>query len=143
MSIESDYEPKYVKSLDDVPLSGPDDYSPEDKRKALFSAETELELDVNGGDQIPAEQVTDSHRLAAINYATHDLTHAAADSSSPTLGDMSSGGTATQYASKYMETYNNLVDKILSTDEGSDSRNFSVSVNNGTVPKGSTTHTSK
>lgn len=144
MPIGTDYEPEYVQSLDDVPISGPDEYEVEAKRKALFHAETQLELDVNEGDPIPQDQVVDSHRLAAVNLATHVLTHAAEDPKNVTLGDMADGGgTITEYSSRYLEAYNQLVDRMVSSGvAGSQSDNFAVVVNNGTVGDNATTRTS-
>lgn len=140
MPVEEDYEPKYA-DLSDVPVSGPDDYSPENKRKALFHAETELELDVNEGSSIATDNVTNYHQLAVMNLATHVLTHAAEDPSSITLGDMADGGgTITQYSSRYLDAYNSLVDKIGSTGQGR-SDNFAVFVNNDNVGDDETTHT--
>lgn len=130
MSIETDYEPKYI-DLEDVPLSGPDDYSSEDKRKAIYQAETKLELDVNSGEAIQQSEVIEAHRAAVMNYATHVLTHSAEDPSDVTLGDMQDGGgTITDYSSDYLQHYHDLVDQINSSGVGSSNYgNFSVAVN--------------
>jgi hypothetical protein len=132
MSIETEYDPEYV-GLEDVPISGPDTYSVEEKRKALFHAETSLELDVNGGQEIPQVEVIDAHRSAIMNLATHVLTHAAEENSDVTLGDMQSGGgNITEYSSRYLEEYNRLVQKINQSGAGSsDYGNFSMAVNTG------------
>lgn len=138
-----DYVPKYIDSLEDLPISGPDDYDPPRKRKALFHAESEFQLDVNEGDEISSSNLTDAHSVAVLNLATHILTHAAEEPSDVTLGDMTSGGgTITEYSSEYLERYNRLVDKILQTGHGnSKSDNSAVFVNNGKVGKNQTTHT--
>lgn len=130
MPVETDYKPKYV-TLDDVPISGPDrGYEAQDKRKALFHAETSLELDVNGGKEIT--NVLNAHQTAVMNLATHVLTHAAEEPGDVTLGDMQSGGgTITEYSSRYLEEYERLVDSILSSGTSDDSDNFSVAVNTG------------
>jgi len=130
MSVETDYQPKYVE-LEDVPLSGPDDYSSESKRKALFHAESSLELDVNNGDPIPPTEVSNSHKSAVINLATHVLTHAAEEPSDVTIGDMQSGGgTATEYSSRYLEEYQRIVDGLIESGAG-DHGNFTIAVNSG------------
>lgn len=130
MSIETNYEPKYI-TLDDVPISGPDDYTMEEKRRAIFSAESELELDVNGGERIPERELLDGHRTAVMNHATHTLTHAAQDPADVTIGDMASGDTGGgEYSSRYLENYREIVDKLTSVTEGS-SRVFSTAVNVG------------
>jgi len=130
MSIETDYEPVYV-GLEDIPLSGPDDYAGEAKRKALFHAESSLELDVNNGEQFEQNEVTNSHKSAVINLATHVLTHAAEEPSDVTIGDMQSGGgTATEYSSRYLEEYQRIVDGLVESGSGGHG-NFSIAVNTG------------
>jgi len=134
MSLETDYQPKYV-TLEDVPLSGPDDYSTASKRKALFHAEASLELDVNNGEVIQPAEVSNSHKSAVINLATHVLTHAAEEPSDVTIGDMQSGGgTITEYSSRYLEEYKRIVDALIESGSGGHG-NFTVAVNSG---KGST-----
>jgi len=131
MALEDDYQPRYV-SLDDVPIAGPDvGYSVSDKRKAIFEAETSLELDVNDGDRIPKGQVTNAHKLAVLNLATHVLGEGAADPSSPTLGDMANGETTRDYADQYLEKYNKYVDKILETDSSADTGHSWASAGGG------------
>lgn len=131
MSIETEYDPIYVDSLDDIPISGPDNYTPEQKRKSLFHAETRLELDINSGTEIPSDEVTDSHRIAVMNLATHVLTHAAEDPSDVTLGDMSSGGgTITEYSSRYLDEYERIVEQLNESGSGSsDYGNYTLTVN--------------
>jgi hypothetical protein len=133
MPIEDDYEPKYLDSLDDVPISGPDDYSPSEKRQAIYHAESSLELDVNSGEEIDQSNVVSAHRAAVMNLATHVLTHAAEDPADVTLGDMSdSGGTITEYSSRYLDEYLRLIDRITESGVGgSTSGNFSTAVNSG------------
>lgn len=142
MPIGEDYSPTYIDSLEDLPVSGPDDYSPGEKRKALFNAEPEFELDVNEGEEISSDEVTDTHRVAVLNLATHKLTGAAEGPSDVTLGDMADGGGAiNEYSSQFLETYERLVDKILKTGHGnSSSDNHATFVNNGLVDSDSTTH---
>lgn len=130
MSVETDYNPQYVE-LDDVPISGPDDYKPEEKRKALFHAESSLELDVNNGKTIQKEDLTNSHRSAVMNLATHVLTHAAEEPSDVTIGDMQDGGsTITEYSSRYLEEYQRIVDGLVESGAGGHG-NFSIAVNTG------------
>lgn len=147
MAVAEEYDPIYV-DLDDIPIAGPgvdDDaeYSEASKRKALFQAESELEIDVNGGEQIASDSVLDIHKVAVMNLGTHILTHAAEDPSDVTLGDMAAGGgQITEYSSTYRDTYDNLVDKINSSGVGgADSSNFAVIVNNGKVGDDATTYT--
>jgi hypothetical protein len=130
MSVETDYDPKYVE-LEDIPLSGPDDYSSEAKRKALFHAESSLELDANNGEEIQPGDLTNSHKSAVINLATHVLTHAAEEPSDVTIGDMQSGGgTATEYSSRYLDEYKRIIEALVESGSGGHG-NFSVAVNSG------------
>jgi hypothetical protein len=129
--IESTYQPKYV-TLDDVPITGPDEYTDGEKRLALFKAESRLELDVNGGEVIPQDERIDAHRSAVMDLGTHVLTHGANDPSDVTLGDMADGGQASnEYSSRFLESYNETVDVLLDTSAGSDAGNYSTAVNTG------------
>lgn len=130
MSVETEYQPVYV-DLDDIPLSGPDDYAVEEKRKALFHAESSMELDVNNGDSVKPEDVSNSHKSAVMNLATHVLTHAAEEPSDVTIGDMQdSGGTITEYSSRYLEEYQRIVKALRQSGSGGHG-NYSVAVNTG------------
>ena len=130
MSVETNYEPQYV-DLDDIPLSGPDEYSRSEKRKALFHAEASMELDVNNGTAIPSDDLSNSHKSAVMNLATHVLTHAAEEPSDVTLGDMQSGGgTVTEYSSRYLDEYQRIVESLIESGAG-DHGNFSIAVNTG------------
>lgn len=130
MSVQSNYDPRYV-SLEDVPLSGPDDYDSTRKRKALFHAESSMELDVGDGTPIEDDEVTNAHRSAVMNLATHVLTHAAEEPSDVTIGDMDSGGgTVTDYSSRYLEEYQRLAESLRDAGAGGHG-NFSVASNTG------------
>ena len=130
MPVETDYTPLYV-DLEDVPLSGPDSYAVEEKRKALFHAESSLELDTNNGDPIKDEDLTNSHKSAVMNLATHVLTHAAEEPSDVTIGDMQDGGgTITEYSSRYLEEYQRIVESIRDSGSGGHG-NFAIAVNTG------------
>lgn len=128
--VASNYDPKYV-SLDDIPVSGPDTYDVEGKRKALFQAESSLELDVNNGEQIEDRNLLTGHQSAVMYLATHVLTHAAEEPGDVTLGDMADdGGQITNYSSRYLEEYNRLVDQLDAISGGS-ADNYSIAVNTG------------
>jgi len=123
-----EYEPKYVH-IEDVPISGPDEYSQTQKRKAIFGGESAIELDLYDGSEIPSDEITNAHIEAILNYATHRLTHAAEEPSDVTLGDMlSGGGTITEYSSRYLETYNDIIDQLEESGAGGHG-NFSIAVN--------------
>lgn len=133
MAVETEYTPKYVE-LEDVPLSGPDEYESTQKRLALFHAEGSLELDVNNGEVIGDNELLQAHRSAVMNLATHVLTHAAEDPSDVTLGDMADGGgTITEYSSRYLDEYNRIVDNLIDSGSGGHG-NFSKSINTRDTP---------
>lgn len=130
MPIENDYRPRYVE-LEDVPVAGPDDYTDSEKRLALHSAESELDLDVNGGDPIPSSDLVEAHETAVVNLATHYLTHAAEEPSDVTLGDMADGGgQVNSYSSQYLDTYLRIIEKLKDAGKASGpDGGHSVSVN--------------
>jgi hypothetical protein len=129
MPIEDSYTPRYVEDLDDVPVTGPDDYSDSDKRLALYHAEARLELDVNEGKQIDQSNVIEAHRSAAAYLTTHILTHAAEEPSDITLGDMYRTDTS-DYSSHFEDTYLELVENLQESGAGGHG-NFTQSVNPG------------
>ncbi len=142
----NNYTPEYV-DLDDVPISGPGSdpnennstsdtsnvlnptevtsnaqYTDVEKRKALFYAETRLEADVNDGRTI--QDVTNMHKAAVMNLATHVLTHAGEDPASVSLGDITDSGSAiNDYASRYLEDYESMVELIRESDAESGGNN--------------------
>lgn len=107
------YSPKYV-NLDDVPVRQvPDDYDKQEKEDALEFAETSLELDVFGGQEIP-EDDRDSMVSAAVKQkATCELVKGTEDPTSTKLGDLSDDGTTkTDYANSFCNRYDEIVEKI-------------------------------
>ncbi len=106
------YTPKYV-TTSDVPIEVPDDYSESEKRTALFNAEADLELDLNGGDEIPQNEITQSHVKAVVNLATYHLVRPAVSPDDVTLGDLGDGGDQREaHAEQYVETYEREIQKI-------------------------------
>lgn len=131
MSVDpATYQPTYV-SLSAVPIQEEDVYSETDKREALFNAESELELDVNDGLEIPEEERATAHRNAVLNLATYHLTKGAIAPNNATLGDMADGGgQAKEHANTYLDTYERIIDGIQhADDEQGGSKHASVSVN--------------
>lgn len=124
------YTPKYV-SVGSVPLVEDESYTDAKKREALFSAESELEMDVNDGFEVPDDELTTAHENAVLNLATHKLTKGAVSPSNTTLGDMADGGDqAKRHAETYLDAYERIIDAIQHSDEQHGAtRNTSVSVN--------------
>jgi len=106
------YDPKYVE-ISDVPIEVDDVYDEKDKRTALFNAEADLELDLNGGEQISQDEITQSHVKAVVNLATYHLVRPAVSPNDVTLGDLEDGGDQREaHAEQYVETYEREIQKI-------------------------------
>ena len=107
-----EYEPIYAEP-DAIPIEIEDSYSLEDKREALFHAEQRLEVDRNGGLEIPPEDFSGIHLSALLNLATYHLTRGATSNQDVTLGDLDDGGEQTErHAEQYKETYEELIDRL-------------------------------
>ena len=75
----AEYEPRYV-NISDVPIGNATEGIGEtDKRLALKEAEGQLETDVNGGEQISDEHVSNAHWGAVRNLVSFVLYHPAVD----------------------------------------------------------------
>lgn len=117
MQNPSQYDPRYVQ-LEAIPLVEERTYTDTEKREALFSAESELDLDTNNGRQLEDDEVTQSHLNAVVNLGTYYLTKSQVTPESTTLGDMSdeSSEAANTHAEKYFETYQRIVEGINDAD---------------------------
>jgi len=107
------YTPKYI-SLDDVPVRQvPDDYDDREKKDAIETAETSIELDVYDGETVPQADRT-QHVLNAIKQkATCELVKGSEDPTSTRLGDLTDDGTTkSDYANTFCQTYDQMVEKI-------------------------------
>lgn len=107
------YSPRYV-NRQDVPVQIPDDYSEREKNMALEIAESSIDLDLNDGEQLPAEKVTTLVKSAIKQKATCELAKGAEDPNSTQLGDLSNDGTnKSDYAQTFCDRYDEMVAKIL------------------------------
>ena len=126
----SGYTPKYG-SPDEIPLTGPGspgtpdeishDFTLVEKQRALRIAETRLEADVNGGDEITAP--TDTEAAAAEAYASYVLVFGPESPQSIRAGEFADAGDARNaYAEKYKQMYDELVGALTGggTDGGGD-----------------------
>lgn len=111
------YTPKYV-DIDDVPISSvPDDYSPEEKREALQFAEGKLEMDINDGNRIIANELVQPMKVAIKYLSTYQLTLGAEHVDNMALSDLDDdGSTKTEYANEYLRMYHELVSGISDSD---------------------------
>lgn len=131
MAIEDSYTSQYGVDFDDMPVSGPDDFTLSEKRRALFEAESQLELDVNNNEQIKQDDLTNAHTSAILNYATFKLTSQAESPSDVTLGDLVDGGDQIdQYSQQFLDSYKNIVDDIRESGGGRHG-NSTISANRG------------
>lgn len=128
------YTPVYVNE-GEIPTEGPDPYSKDEKRAALYRAEPEFEHDVADGEPIPNSKVNDMHRSAVSYLGTYYLVRSARSPDDATLGDMADPGQSrNSYADSMLEDYQRLIDKIRNV--GSDGAetgygsNVSIAVNN-------------
>jgi len=122
---QSEYDPKYHDSLDEIPLSGPQeefDDDPEAKAKAVKAGEAMLEAEANGGAKFRNHEAI--HSLAVNGFATHILTGGANAPQSMKLGDLGDHGyRITQHAKSYLDIYEMARDAIIEApdDEGDNS----------------------
>lgn len=138
--LPTEYEPKYV-ALESVPIEIADEYSIEQKREALFQAESALEADRTGGWEIPDEDLIPLHQSAVANLATYHLARSATNNSDVTLGDLDDGGDEKMdHANQYVATYERHLKRLAERgSEGQTGTYFgtsgdagrSISVNNG------------
>lgn len=127
-----EYEPKYV-STEHIPIEIEEHYDLEEKREALFQAETRLEIDRNGGVELPEDELTPTHYAAVQNLATYHLTRSATSNDDVTLGDLDDGGEQTErHAQQYKDTYFELIEQLAeSGPDGQSGTYFGVSGKDG------------
>lgn len=114
----TNYTPIYV-DVEDIPVAGEDQYRYEEKVRALFQAEARFEMDVNGGREIPGADLSRLHVAAVLALGTYNLVRGARSPSEPTLGDLEDDGNDREdYAERFLEDYNSLVDTLANNDDG-------------------------
>lgn len=115
------YSPKYV-SLSDIPVQIPDDYSNAEKADALEVAESAIEADLNEGRTIDQSDVSALIEAAIRQKGTCELAKGSEHPDDTALGDLSdTGDTKVDYAHEaFCDEYDELVDKILGTEEWAD-----------------------
>ncbi len=112
MDVPSEYTPTYIP-LEALPIAIEEEYSAENKREALYQAEGKFELDRNGGEQIPTEDLTSVHKTAVANLATYHLVRGAVGNSDVTLGDLGDDGDQREnHAEQFLEVYNEALDAL-------------------------------
>lgn len=105
--------PKYLDSVEEVPASGPDPYSPTAKGRAIRDAEAMLEGDVNDGNEFDPAEIEPIHKAAIVYYATHRLAIDPKSPDSATMGSMADDGAGRMdYADRFLELYDRTVNSI-------------------------------
>lgn len=130
MAYDSESDLKYISSLGDIPLSGPDAWSNDKdaKLKAAEAAESLLEARVNGGQEISS--VESIHRTAANAYASYILLSGVEHPNSAQSGDFYSGSNedVAEVASEMKNIWEDNIAAIQQAehDEGTGSATVSV-----------------
>ena len=119
------YSPRYL-SVDDVPLTGPDEWSNDEKLARIEDAEAQLEADVNDGTPIPDSERERIHGLAVNAYATYLLATGPKAPDSMLAGDFQDEGSEREgYAEHLLRTYKRTKNSILAADEDSSDKDSS------------------
>lgn len=116
MPYDAESDLKYIDSLDDIPLSGPDPWEQGEKLKAAESAESLLEARANNGRPITA--VESIHRTAANAYASYILLSGAEHPNAAQSGDFYSGSNedVAELASEMRNIWQDALTGILEAD---------------------------
>lgn len=115
----SESDLKYIETLTEIPLSGPDEFIDEEKLEAAEFGESKLEADVNSGNRIIDEQVTHLHEKAATAWASYILFSGGESPTSALSGDLVEGSSsdAMEFAREMKSIYKETISSILKTDE--------------------------
>ena len=122
------YDPKYIDSLDDIPLSGPDPWSDPDKSGPAQPAACLLEARINDGREIADPETI--HATAANAYASYILLSGIEHPNSAQSGDFYSGSNedVAEVASEMKNIWDDTVAAILEADHDESTGTASISV---------------
>lgn len=108
--------PKYV-SLDKIPVQIPDDYTERQKMDAMDMAESSIELDLKGGNELNPDEISRPVVVAIQQKATCELIKGSPHPDDVTLGDFGDdGATKMDYAQMFCDEYENKIEDILNSD---------------------------
>lgn len=130
MSYESESDLKYIGTVGDIPLTGPDlwEGDTETKLEAAATAESKLEADVNDGHVI--RDAGTLHARAAAAYASYLLFIAPEHPEDARSGKMygGAGDDAMEFAREVHDVYRSLRSSIEESDadESSDETEFVI-----------------
>jgi hypothetical protein len=131
MSYQSESHLKYIESLGDIPLTGPDlwEGDTEAKLDAAETAETKIEGDVNDGRELGSPGAL--HAKAANAYASYLLFIGPEHPEDALSGQMygGAGDDTMEFAREVHDVYRSLRSSIESSDadESSDDTTFTLS----------------
>lgn len=130
MAYEDESDLKYIDSLGDIPLTGPDLWTDDSDAKldAAETAEAKLEADVNDGNEIG--EITSLHTKAANAYASYILFIGPEHPEDALSGQLAggSGDDVMEFATEVHSVYRSLRSSIEDSgaDESSDETDFVV-----------------
>lgn len=134
MSYESVDELRYIKTLTDLPVIGPDiDFATDTKLDAAAIAESKLEADVNDGVEFGPTEITPLHREAAGVYASYRLFVGPTNPESAKSGLLQGGvGDDTmEFARELKEQYQSHIESIKTSEQDTSSDSTDLIVSNG------------
>lgn len=113
---------RYINSIDEIPLSGPDldKFSTDDKLEAAETGEAKIEADVNHGERLTDPTIL--HAKAANAWASYILFYGGEHPSSSLSGSLGEGSSADliEFAREHKSAYSDFVSSIRSSDAGTD-----------------------
>lgn len=120
MGYESESDLKYIDSLEDIPVSGPDPFDTPDKLEAAEVGEAKIEADAFDGDPI-----ADAGALvkdAAAAWASYRLFYGGESPTSALSGDLVDGSSSdlVEFAREHKSNYNSLLSSIVDSEDDSD-----------------------
>lgn len=120
MTYDTESDLKYIDSLDDIPVSGPDPFDDAEKLDAAEVGEARVEADVNDGATIDGETVL--IREAAAAFASYRLFYGGESPTSALSGDLIDGSSndiielAREHKTNYDSTIASIVDSEADRD---------------------------
>lgn len=120
MAYEDESDLKYIDSLDDIPVSGPDPFDPSDKLKAAEVGESKIEADAFDGDTIGDAGTLVKEAAAA--WASYRLFYGGEAPTSALSGDLVDGSSSdlVEFAREHKSNYNSLLSSIVDSEDDRD-----------------------
>lgn len=137
MSYTSESELRYIESLNDLPIMGPDLFPDSEKLAAAAIAETKLEADVNDGVRLGEREVTPLHREAAGAYASYRLFVGPEHPEDINSGQLQggSGSDTMEFARELKTQYKSHLKSIETSEADTSDDSTDLIISNGTTRK--------